>query len=137
MHSHHAIIHLPPIAVPLPPDAHRIVSALGNGGLIHHADRLPVAMISGRHLLATIMEFLFIPLDGFEETLYCSWSFAKLKGDALGRFSMQIRQLSLNIDSQQLPRRASPKAIGKQPEKRRQLPTQRSNLFQRHLDDPP
>jgi hypothetical protein len=69
MHSHHAIIHLPPIAVPLSPDANRIVPALGDGGLIHHADRLRMAMFSGHHLLATIMEFLFIPLDGFEEAL--------------------------------------------------------------------
>jgi hypothetical protein len=69
MHAHHAIIHLSPIAVPLPPDANCIVPALGDGGFIHHADRLRVAMISGHHLLATIMEVLFIPLDGFEETL--------------------------------------------------------------------
>ena len=69
MHSHHAIIHLSPIAVPLPPDTHGIVAALGDGGFIHHADRLRVAVISGHHLLATIMEFLFIPLDGFQEML--------------------------------------------------------------------
>jgi len=69
MHSHHAIIHLPPIAVPLSPDAHGIVAALGDGGFIHHADRLRVAMILCDDLLALIMEFLFIPLDGFEETL--------------------------------------------------------------------
>jgi hypothetical protein len=50
---------------------------------------------------------------------------------------MQIRQLALNIDSQQLPRLTSPKAIGKQPEKRYQLPAQCCNLFQRHLDGPP
>lgn len=103
MHSHHAIIHLSSISVPLPPDADRIVAALGDSGLIHHADRFQMAMISGNDLLATIMEFLFIPLDGFEETLYCSGSFAELQGDALGGFSMQIRQLALNIDSQQLP----------------------------------
>jgi hypothetical protein len=69
MHSHHAIIHLPPIAVPLSPDAHGIVPALGDGGFIHHADRLQVAMLLGHHLLTAIVEFLFIPLDGFEQTL--------------------------------------------------------------------
>ena len=69
MHSHHAIIHFSAIAVPLPPNAHGIVAALGDGRLIDHADRLRVAMISGDNLLTTIMEFLFIPLDGFEETL--------------------------------------------------------------------
>ena len=69
MHSHHAIIHLSPIAVPLPRHAHRIVAALGDAGLVHHADRLRVTMILGHDLLATIVEFLFIPLDGFEETL--------------------------------------------------------------------
>jgi len=69
MHSHHTIIHLSPAAIPLPCHTHGIVAALGDPGFIHHADRLRVAMISGHHLLATIMEFLFIPLDGFEETL--------------------------------------------------------------------
>lgn len=69
MHPHHAIIHLSPIAVPLPPHAHGVVAALDDPGFIHHADRLRVAMISGHHLLTASVEFLLIPLDGFEETL--------------------------------------------------------------------
>jgi hypothetical protein len=69
MHSHHAIIHLSPIAVPLPCHANRIVATFGDGRFIHHADRLWVSMIFGHDVLTPVVEFLFIPLDGFEETL--------------------------------------------------------------------
>jgi len=63
MHSHHAVVHLAPVAIPWPSHAHRVVATLGDPGLIHHADRLRVTMIVGNDLLATIVEFLFIPLD--------------------------------------------------------------------------
>jgi len=69
MHSHHTVIHLAPVAIPLPRDAHRVVATLGDPGLVHHADRRRVRMIFGHRLLATVVEFLFIPLDGFEKTL--------------------------------------------------------------------
>jgi hypothetical protein len=69
MHSHHAVVHLAPIAVPLPSDAHGIVATLGNPGLVHHADRVRVTRIVGHDLLATVVELFFIPLDGFEKTL--------------------------------------------------------------------
>jgi hypothetical protein len=69
MHSHHAVVHLPAVAVPLPSHAHGVVAALGCPRLIHHADRLRVTILLGHHLLAAVVEFLFIPLDGFEKTL--------------------------------------------------------------------
>jgi hypothetical protein len=69
MHSHHAVVHLAPVAIPLPSHAHRVVAALGNPGLVHHADRVRVTMIFGHDLLATVVELFFIPLDGFEKTL--------------------------------------------------------------------
>jgi hypothetical protein len=69
MHSHHAVIHLAPIAIPLPPHAYRVVAALGDPRLVHHADRLRVTLLSSHYLLATVVEFLFIPLDRFEKTL--------------------------------------------------------------------
>ena len=69
MHSHDAVVDLAPVAVPLPRDAHRVVAALGRPGLVHHADRLRVSMLLGHDLLATVEEFLFIPLDRFEKTL--------------------------------------------------------------------
>ena len=69
MHPHHAVVHLPSVAVPLPRDTHRVVATLGGPGLVHHADRLRVRMILGHDLLASVEEFLFIPLDGFEKTL--------------------------------------------------------------------
>ena len=69
MHPHHAIVHLAPVAVPLPPDPHRIVPTLGDRGLIYHADRVGVSVVLSHDLLAAVVEFFFIPLDGFEETL--------------------------------------------------------------------
>jgi hypothetical protein len=69
MHSHHAIVHLAPVAIPLPPDTHRVVPTLGDRGLVHHADRVGVGVVLGDDLLTAVVEFLFIPLDGFEETL--------------------------------------------------------------------
>jgi hypothetical protein len=69
MHSHHTVIHLAPVAVPLPRNADRVVAALGNPGLVHDADRVGMRVIFGHDLLAAVVEFFFIPLDGFEETL--------------------------------------------------------------------
>jgi hypothetical protein len=69
MHSHHTIVHLAPIAIPLPVHAHGVRAALGNPGLVHYADRLRVSMLLGHDLLATVVQFFFIPLDGFEKTL--------------------------------------------------------------------
>jgi hypothetical protein len=69
MHSHHAVVHLAPVAVPLPPHPRRVVPALGDCGLVHHANCIGMRVVSRHDLLATVMEFLFIPLDGFEETL--------------------------------------------------------------------
>ena len=69
MHSHHAVVDLAPVAIPLPRDTHGIVPALGNRRLVHHADRVGVGMVFGHDLLATVVKFLLIPLDGFEEPL--------------------------------------------------------------------
>jgi hypothetical protein len=69
MYSHHAVVHLAPVAAPLPSHANRVVAALGNRGLVHHADRVRVTMIFGQDLLATVVELFFIPLDGFKKTL--------------------------------------------------------------------
>jgi len=69
MHSHHAVVYLTPIAIPLPRNAHRVVATLGGPRVVHHADRLRVTVLLGHDLLATVVEFLGIPLDRFEETL--------------------------------------------------------------------
>jgi hypothetical protein len=69
MHSHHAVVHLAPVAIPLPRDTHGIFPALGDRGLVHHADRVGVSVVFADDPLTTVVEFLFIPLDGFEETL--------------------------------------------------------------------
>ncbi len=69
MHSHHAVVHLAPIAIPLPRHAHRVVAALGNSRFVHHADRVRMTVLLGHDLLTTVVELFFIPLDGFQKTL--------------------------------------------------------------------
>jgi len=69
MYPHDAVVDLPPIAVVLPTDAHRLFAALGRTRLIHAANRLWVRMVGGDDLLAPISEFFFIPLDRFEKAL--------------------------------------------------------------------
>jgi hypothetical protein len=50
---------------------------------------------------------------------------------------MQVGQLALDVDPQQRAGLASTKTVGEQSKKHPQLPAQRGNLFERHLDDPP
>lgn len=69
MYSHYAVVHLPPVAIPLPPDPHGLVATLADPRLVHHADRLGVSVVLGHDLLASIPQFFFIPLDRFEKTL--------------------------------------------------------------------
>jgi len=69
MNTHHAVVDLPPVAVPLAGDSHGLLAALGRARLVHTADRLVMGMLSSDNSLATISEFLFIPFDRFEKTL--------------------------------------------------------------------
>jgi len=69
MHSHHTVIDLPTVPIPLPIDAHRIFAALGRTGLVHATNGLGVAMVFRDDLLASVSELLFIPLDRFKKTL--------------------------------------------------------------------
>jgi hypothetical protein len=69
MHSHHAIVNLPAVSVPLPTDAHRIFAAFGRAGLVHATDGFGMGMVFRHDLLAPVSEFLFIPLDRFEKAL--------------------------------------------------------------------
>lgn len=63
MDAHHTIIDLPPIAVVLPADAHRLPAAFGRARFVHATDRFAVRMVCGNNLLAVISQFFFIPLD--------------------------------------------------------------------------
>jgi hypothetical protein len=69
MDSHHAIVHLSFIAVPLSSDAHGVLTALAHPRFIHGADGFGVSVVADHDLLATIAQFFFIPLDRFEKTL--------------------------------------------------------------------
>jgi hypothetical protein len=69
MHSHHAVVNLPAVSVPLPADAHRIFAAFGRARLVHATDGFGMGMVFRHDLLTPVSEFLFIPLDRFEKTL--------------------------------------------------------------------
>jgi len=69
MNAHHTIVDLPAAAVPLATDGHRLLAALARARLIHATDGLGVGMLFGHHLLASISELLFIPLDRLEKAL--------------------------------------------------------------------
>jgi hypothetical protein len=69
MHSHHAVVHLAAVAAPLALDSHRLFAALGRARLVHQTNGLRVRVVLGHELLATVLQFLFIPLDRFEKAL--------------------------------------------------------------------
>jgi hypothetical protein len=69
MHSHDAIVHLSPVAVPLSPNTHRVFATLGHPRLIDTANGLRVSVVFGHNLLAPILQLFFIPLDRFEKPL--------------------------------------------------------------------
>jgi len=54
MHSHHAVVDLPTIAVVLPTDADGLFAALGRPRLVDATNRLGMGMLDGHDLLAAI-----------------------------------------------------------------------------------
>ena len=69
MNAHNTVVDLSTVAIPLAPDTHCLVAALGSARLVHTTDGLGVAMVVSNDLLAPISELLFIPLDRFEKAL--------------------------------------------------------------------
>jgi len=69
MNAHHTVVDLSTAAIPLATRGHGVVAALGCARLVHTTDRLRVGMLSGHHLLASISELLFIPLDRLQKAL--------------------------------------------------------------------
>lgn len=128
MDSHHAVVDLAPVAVPLPRDAHRSVSAFADGGLVHHANRLGVRVLGRNDPLTLVVEFFLIPLARFQETLYSAGCLAELQGDSFGRLAMDRGQLPLEVNPHQFPGLPSPETTGKQSQKRDELPAQPGNL---------
>lgn len=129
MHSHDAIVDLAAVAVVLPPHANRIAAALANARLVHAPNGLGMRVVTGHDLLAAVSQFLFIPLDRFQEALQRARRFAELQGDRLGRLAMHVGELTLDINLQQGPRVATAETIGKQCQKRSQLPSQPGHLL--------
>lgn len=121
MDSDHTVVHLSPVAVPLPTDSHRFFATLGSARFVHATNGLGMGVVLGDDLLAAISEFFFIPLDRFEESLQRPRRRLKTQRDGLGRLAVQIRQLPFDIDSQQIPGVAPAETVGEQREKRNQL----------------
>jgi hypothetical protein len=69
MHSHGAVVDLAAVAVVLPRGAHGFAAALGDPGLVHAANGLGMRVVASHNLLTAISQFLFIPLNRFEEPL--------------------------------------------------------------------
>jgi len=112
MNAHHTVVDLAPIAVVLTSGAHCLDAALGRAGLVHATDGLGVGMVCGDNLLAAISELLFIPLDRFEKALQRPRRRLKTQGDRLGRFAVQVRQLTFDINSQQITGVPPPETVG-------------------------
>jgi len=86
-------------------------------------------VLASHDLLAAVSQFLFIPLDRFQEALQRARRSPELQRDGLGRLAMHMGELSLDIDLQQRSGLAAAKTIGEQGQKRSQLPSQPGNLF--------
>jgi hypothetical protein len=129
MHSHDAIIDLAAVAIVLPRGADRFAAALRDARFVHAPDGLGMRMVAGHDLLAAVAQLLFIPLDRFQKALQRAGRLAEMQGDRLGRLAMYVGELSFDIHPQQRPRVTAAKTIGKQRQKRSQLPSQPGNLL--------
>ena len=69
MNSHHTVVDLTAVAVPLATDPNGLFTALGRTRLVHTADSVGVGVLCGNNLLAPISELLFIPLNRLEKAL--------------------------------------------------------------------
>jgi hypothetical protein len=77
MYSHGAVVDLAAVAVVLPRGTHGFAAALGDAGLVHVANGLGMRVVASHDLLTAISQFIFIPLDRFEETLQSAGRGAK------------------------------------------------------------
>jgi hypothetical protein len=88
-----------------------------------------MGVLLSHDLLAPVAKFLLIPLHRFQKSLQGPRRDLELQRDRFGILALQIGELSLHIDTQQIPRIAAPEAIREQPQKQSQLPSQRGNLL--------
>ena len=100
MNANHAVVDLPPIAVPLARDPRGLFATLGRARLVHTTDRFGVSVLLGHDLLASVSQSFFIPLDRFEKALQRPRRFTQLQGNGLSRLAVQIGKLTFDINSQ-------------------------------------
>jgi len=129
MNRHHTVVNLASVTVVLPRGPHGLLAALGRARLIHATNRFGVSVLPSHDRLAAVSQFLFIPLDRFQKALQRPRRSPEPQGDRLGRLAVQIRQLALDINPQQSSCIPSAKTIGKQREKRSELPSQGGDLL--------
>jgi hypothetical protein len=137
MHADDAVVDLAVTTQPLPCGTNGMHAAFGRSGFVEAADGLRVRVLAGNQQLAVVAHAGLIPLDRFHETLYSAWRLVELQGDGLDVLALQVREQSLDINSQQGKTSAAAKAARKQCEKPGQLLAEAGNLLQRHPDDPP
>ena len=137
MHTHRAVVDLASVAVVLSGNAHGVMSALRNSRFINDAQGFQIRMFRRDKLLATIPEFGFVPLDGFQQTLQSSRSYAKLQRDGFAVLSLQSRQLPFDIRQHQGSSVTPAEAVREQLEKQNLPSTHTGNLLECHPDDPP
>jgi len=90
VNRHDGTVDLPAVAVPLAGNSHGRLAAFGRARLVHATDRFAVGVLSGNDLLASVSQFLFIPLDRFQKALQRPRSGPEFQGDRLGRLAVQI-----------------------------------------------
>jgi len=99
MDTHHTVVDLATVSVPLPTGPHRFLATLGRPRFVHAANRVWMGVVPRHDLLTPVSQFLFIPTDRFQEALQGPRRGPESQGDGLGGLTMDIGQLSLNIDS--------------------------------------
>lgn len=127
-----AVLDLAAVAVVLTLDACGVLAALGRSGLINAADRVGVGILGGDHSLATSKQPLFIPNDGFQESLQRSGGDALVECNRFGVLSWDIRNQSTDIDGEQASPRRTRETFGKKNQKLGKQFSERCDILKRH-----
>lgn len=69
MDAHHTVVDLATVSIVLACGPDGLLAALCNAGLVHTADGFEMRVVLSHDLLASISQFLFIPLNRFEKAL--------------------------------------------------------------------
>lgn len=127
-----AVFDLAAVAVVLPLHGGRVPAAFGRSRLVDHAQRLGVHMLGGHQLLAAVAEPLFVPADGFEESLERADGHALSQRERLDILALHVAEQTANVNRQKQPASGPAKAVGKQTQKLGQQFSKRCDILKRH-----